>query len=56
MAAKDLPEGWRIQIGVEKGSTWVILEDPNMLGHEMCCDDSIEDQFNQAIEYAKKHA
>lgn len=55
-AAEHLPEGWQIRIMVENGWAGVILEDPNLLCHDMCCDDSIEEQFNQAVEYAKKHA
>lgn len=54
-AAKELPEGWQIRITVENGCGEVILEDPSSLCHEMCCDDSIEEQFNQALQYAEKH-
>ena len=54
IAARDLPEGWVIEIYVEQGSAGVRLEDPD--GDGMQCDFvglDIEEQVKVAIKTAQ---
>jgi len=54
IAARDLPEGWVIEIYVEQGSAGVRLEDPD--GDGMQCDFvglDIEEQVKTAIKTAQ---
>lgn len=54
IAERDLPEGWVIEIYVERGSAGVRLEDPD--GDGMPCDFAglgIEDQVKTAIKTAQ---
>lgn len=57
LAAKDLPEGYVIEICVEKGSGWVDLYGPGYsdLGLD-CTYEGIEADVKLAIHVAKEHA
>jgi hypothetical protein len=58
LAAEHLPEGWQIEIGVERGSAWVKAIRPD--GSETIIDDgesSLEELFRDAFIMAQdEHA
>ncbi len=52
-ASRDLPQGWLIQISIEKGAAWVELQDPEGEIIPIYEDDTpIEEQVKIAIEKA----
>jgi hypothetical protein len=51
-AAGELPEGWEIVIGVERGAGWVDVTDWDGNPHETCPDDSLAQQVHAAIDAA----
>ncbi|MDH5297878.1 MAG: ParB N-terminal domain-containing protein [Desulfobulbaceae bacterium] len=56
-AARDLPEGWSITLGIEKGSAWVEVNNPE----DDCtsidpCDRSLAEQLNGAVAMAAELA
>ena len=58
-AARDLPEGYEIVINVEKHYGGITLIDPDgreYTGDSLDQDGSLDEQFIQAIEVARKHS
>ena len=55
-AARELPDGWIIEINVEAGAGWVTLYDGcgNCVG--VCGDRTINEQVSEAISYAQEHS
>ena len=59
--ARDLPEGYRISIGVEKDAGWVNLYGPDMQEIEFPSNmetlaEQIEDAYQHAVDLASGHA
>lgn len=54
-ACKDLPDGWQIDIGMESGSAWVNLYNPDGDQVEFPTNrETIDEELNDAIEFAIK--
>lgn len=54
-AAKELPEGWIIEINVENGSAWVNLYDG--CGNSAAVSgETLSQQVSAAISHAKEHS
>lgn len=53
-AAKDLPEGWIVELSVESGSAWVSLYDPDGRGIPVCCEDlGLSEQVDVVVNAAR---
>lgn len=55
-AARDLPEGWRIEVCLELGAGWLILTDPEGEEHDVVREDTLEQTIDAAIAIARKEA
>lgn len=55
-AAAELPEGWIIEINVERGAGWVSLYDNEGMSVVICEDGTLSEQVSDAIDYARKHS
>ncbi|AKJ28756.1 hypothetical protein [Caldimonas brevitalea] len=56
--AREIPEGWWIDIGIEQGYCGVSLYNPDGFGvaEEFAVDGTLEDAVNAALQYAKERA
>jgi hypothetical protein len=50
-AARDLPDGWLIQVGVERGAAWIELHNPDGDGvnFDSSPDKTLAEQLDDAI-------
>ena len=54
---KDLPEGWLITLGMERGAAWVNVNDPDGCDIKLdSTDESLIDQLISGLEFAKRKA
>lgn len=53
-AAKELPEGYRVSLTVERGSAWVRVEFPDGIEIDIEIQDSLAEAVEKAIEIARK--
>lgn len=53
-AACNLPEGWIINIGIEKGSGWVTITDIDGEENLIDSDATLAEQVQEATDFAEK--
>lgn len=53
-AARDLPCGWTINLQIEQGSAWVVLDGPDGESTTDFPREFLADEINEAVEHAKK--
>jgi hypothetical protein len=56
MAARDLPEGYTIEISIERGSAWASLCDPHFTVIHEAESMRLEDQVLECIDFANQCA
>ncbi len=54
MAARDLPEGYTIEISIERGSAWVSLSDPDSTVIHEAESMRLPDQVLECIDFANE--